>query len=249
MAFVKLHEGIVKSSIMCESIHVRLVWLLLLAIADRDGYVEGAPSALARMFNVTPEQLADAFNVLTSPDPESRSKTEDGRRLVAAGNHRWLVVNYMHYRQLQSEEDRREKTRERVQRFRERHAMSHDVTPCNACNDIAEAEAEAEADKNTCPPDDRFVEFWFLYPRKTAKKRAESAWHHLTATQRVVALAALPDHITYWKNTRRPTDKIPHAATWINGEYWQDQLPAVDADTGKVQSAWADKFDAKGNPL
>jgi hypothetical protein len=153
MAFVKLHEGIVKSSIMCESIHVRLVWLLLLAIADRDGYVEGAPSALARMFNVTPEQLADAFRVLTSPDPESRSEAEDGRRLIQEGNHRWRVVNYLYYRRLQSEEQRREKTRERTRRWREQSAGDAGdacVTHGDACDANAEAEAEAEA--YTSPP-------------------------------------------------------------------------------------------------
>lgn len=90
----------------------------------------------------------------------------------------------------------------------------------------APAPAPAPAPKSTCLPD-HFDEFWDEYPRKTSKKAAERAWRKLTETQRVDAAAALPSHVAYWKNTKRPIDKIPHPATWINGENWNDELPSL----------------------
>lgn len=68
-----------------------------------------------------------------------------------------------------------------------------------------------------------FNDFWAIYPKKVAKKDAEKAWNRLNAAQKITALEALPAH------TRRWTDPqfMPHAATWLNGERFDDVLPPM----------------------
>jgi hypothetical protein len=113
---------------------------------NRYGQVYGTDAALARRFNVTSEQLQTAFDILASPDPNSTTKDEDGRRIVRISANLWQIVNYTYYRGMKDPEEEREKTRLRVAKHR---AAKRD---CNGGNgsvtnssDNAEAEAEAEA--------------------------------------------------------------------------------------------------------
>lgn len=125
--FAKVFEQIFDSSI-AEDYHVRLVFEDLLTLADIDGVVDKTPEALARRTNVPLDIIKKAITVLESPDPRSRRKENEGRRIIRLDDHRdwgWLIVNYDYYRNLASEEQRRAKTRERVNKYREK-------TRCNA---------------------------------------------------------------------------------------------------------------------
>jgi DNA replication protein DnaC len=68
-----------------------------------------------------------------------------------------------------------------------------------------------------------FDDFWLLYPRRVAKKDARKAWDRLTPSNQLAALVA----IASWRSIylAREPDRIPHAATWLNGERWEDELP------------------------
>lgn len=69
-----------------------------------------------------------------------------------------------------------------------------------------------------------FAEFWFSYPRKVAKKEAEKAWLKMPAQAREKALEALPVHIAYWEQTQTEKTFIPHPATWLRGERYEDEI-------------------------
>ena len=75
--------------------------------------------------------------------------------------------------------------------------------------------------------------FWKLYPRKVAKLAASKAWAKLTPAECEKALAVLADHIASWSD--RDMDKVPHAATWINGKRFDDEL-----DAPKIQRVMSD---------
>ena len=64
--------------------------------------------------------------------------------------------------------------------------------------------------------------FWSMYPRRVAKLAAQKAWAKLTPAECEKALAVLADHIASWSD--RDMDKVPHAATWINGKRFEDEL-------------------------
>jgi hypothetical protein len=78
---------------------------------------------------------------------------------------------------------------------------------------------------------DLFDAFWSVYPRREAKARALKAWNALNPNPGLAAAlqAAVEQHKRrLW--AQAPADKIPHAATWLNGRRWEDELPAMPAN-------------------
>lgn len=69
--------------------------------------------------------------------------------------------------------------------------------------------------------------FWSAYPRRVAKKDARKAWDKLKAEQKDAAMKALPLHIESWSD--REPQFIPYPASWLNGERWEDEIPAKGA--------------------
>jgi hypothetical protein len=83
----------------------------LLILCDRVGMVDITPEAISRRTTIPLEIIRKGIAALEAPDPDSRRPDEDGRRIVRLAPHRswgWQIVNYEHYRQLRSAEDRRE---------------------------------------------------------------------------------------------------------------------------------------------
>jgi len=82
-----------------------------------------------------------------------------------------------------------------------------------------------------------FDEFWQLYPRKIAKANARKAWAKLTAEQQLMAAKAIDTHCQYWKAKETELEFIPHAATWLNGERYEDEL-VIEPKKEKVDKKW-----------
>jgi len=127
----------------------------LLVLADQDGNVDMTAEAIARRTTIPFEVIRTGIEALMLPDPESRTPTEKGRRIVPLSEGRswgWHVVNYAHYRRLKREEDRRDYHREYWRNKRARLTDSTDSTATQQAQPnqpIAEAYAEA---KNTEKP-------------------------------------------------------------------------------------------------
>lgn len=156
MAYTKLFSSIVTSTIWTEDDRTRIVWITMLALADKNGEVQGSVPGLARIAGVPVDDCRKALEKFLAPDPDSRTKDDEGRRIeVIDGG--WHLLNYRKYREMASREEAKEAEAKRKARYRAKLArnnaeMSHDV-PDKSQNvpetlHIAEAEAEAEA-KNT----------------------------------------------------------------------------------------------------
>lgn len=85
--------------------------------------------------------------------------------------------------------------------------------------------------KTNSRPDDRFLEFWKIYPRKDAKQAAERSWKRQQLDpqadrilQDVAARLADPGH---WKDPRF----IPHASTYLNQTRWKDEWQPTKANS------------------
>lgn len=129
--FAKIFEQIFDSSI-AEDWQTRVVFEDMLILADKNGVVDKTCEAIARRTNVPIEIVKKGIKKLEAPDPQSRNPKHEGRRIARLDEHRewgWLIVNYEEYRKIASEEQRREKTLERVRKYRDKHK---DVTQCNA---------------------------------------------------------------------------------------------------------------------
>lgn len=173
MAYTKLFSSIVTSTIWVESDRTRLVWITMLAIADKNGEIQASVPGLARIAGVPISDCEEALKKFLGPDPYSRTPDDQGRRIeeIPGG---WALLNYAKYRNMASKEDQKQKATERQRRKRDRESRNEDlsrpVTDCHAlegsCHaemspghasvtqdrDIAEAEAEAEAKKYNPPP-------------------------------------------------------------------------------------------------
>jgi hypothetical protein len=157
--YAKLFSRITQSSLMEQDIKTRYVFMMLLAIADSAGDVIGTDIAIARTLNIPREDFEQAIAALMSPDPESNSPEEDGRRVVSSDAGRgYRIVNYTKYREIKTTEEKREYMREYMRR-RRNSLKSSDVADVKSCkdelDDVTQGEGyvEEEGEESTVPPD------------------------------------------------------------------------------------------------
>jgi hypothetical protein len=144
--YAKLFSRITQSSLMEQDIKTRYVFMMLLAIADSAGDVIGTDIAIARTLNIPREEFEQAIAALMSPDPESNSPEEDGRRVVSSDAGRgYRIVNYTKYREIKTTEEKREYMREYMRRRRNAF-KGGDVTDVKLCktqlSDVTQGEGE-----------------------------------------------------------------------------------------------------------
>jgi hypothetical protein len=160
--YAKLSSTITRSSIWREPPATRVVWIALLALANKDGFVKGVEAWLASEANVERSECREALETFMSPDPESQDQDYGGRRLekVEGG---WLVLNYKKYRDMRTTEqvlaaERQQRKRKRdkglddsgdvgVEEVTACHVTSRDVTTIVSASASAPAVVSASAPK------------------------------------------------------------------------------------------------------
>jgi len=122
------------------------VWGYVIA-STVDGQVELNPAHVAALVGMTPEAVDRAIAYLCAPDPRSRSKVEDGRRLVREGEFAYLVPTWSAYRAVRNEEDRRAYNRQKQAEHRAKvKASVNDSQSRLPMSAQAETETEAESE-------------------------------------------------------------------------------------------------------
>lgn len=75
--------------------------------------------------------------------------------------------------------------------------------------------------------DDAFERFWAIYPRHTNKKKAYNSFIKKctdeTALQKILSAIVDQKETEQWQNEKF----IPHAATWLNNERWEDEIKST----------------------
>jgi hypothetical protein len=110
------------------------VWLCLLALADKHGNIDMTVPYIAAVTGIPAETLTGCIGRFMNPDPNSRTKDEDGRRLVLLDATRewgWKVVNHAKYREKarkQSHDQKRIESGQNIERMRERGNTRADPT-------------------------------------------------------------------------------------------------------------------------
>lgn len=115
--YTKLFGSIIASTIWRESKEIKVVWITLLAMANKNGIVEASVPGLADMARCTVEETRHAIEILEAPDIDSRTKENEGRRIrpVDGG---WFILNHAKYRAKMGLDERREYNRLKQQEFR-----------------------------------------------------------------------------------------------------------------------------------
>lgn len=106
----------------------------MLAMADRDGRIWASVPGLAARAGVGIEDCEKALNKFKGPDPYSRTKDHDGRRIrdVDGG---WELLNHAKYRNMLSAEERREYQRVKQAEYRKRRKVIKYESGCEGAQE------------------------------------------------------------------------------------------------------------------
>ena len=117
MAYTPLDSDLLTSTLLKEGPVVLSAFVLILASRDRFGETSIQPATVASLLRISDEEAEEAFRVLSEPDPKSRNRDEDGRRIVPIGDGRWMIVSNEKYQYRASKAaatERQRKHREKV---------------------------------------------------------------------------------------------------------------------------------------
>ncbi len=110
VTFTKLFSSITDSTIWDESPEVCKVWVTMLAMADRDGHIGASVPGLANRARVSVDVVLKALEKFMAPDPYSRTKDHEGRR-IEESERGWRLLNHARFREKLTEEKDRERKR------------------------------------------------------------------------------------------------------------------------------------------
>jgi len=184
--FVKLYGTILTSSIWLEDHTTFRVWIGMLALADANGYVGASVGGLAHACRVTRDECAAALDKFMSPDEESRTPDDEGRR-VEKVDRGWRILNAQKYRDMRSPKQVADAERIREKRERGEYdsrgpvEQATDATSATRSNVALEVEVEVEEETTTTPPPLRAREPEKSEPGATAHPEQPTALEQLLA--------------------------------------------------------------------
>jgi hypothetical protein len=135
MAYTKLFASIIHSTIWQAPPTVKILWVTMLAMVDKNGTVQASIPGLAKASDISIEECISGLEFLKAPDPFSRTKDNEGRRIMEVDGG-WFLLNHAKYRAIRSEEDAAEANRLRVQKFREKHKAGPVMPPVMDVMDV-----------------------------------------------------------------------------------------------------------------
>ncbi len=217
-----------------------------IVLADNEGVVDMTPEAISRETTIPLKIITIGIEALEKPDPDSRTPDEEGRRIVKLADNRtwgWRITNYVHYRQLKREEDRKEYHRQ----YWHKRKLNK-TQQLNTAQPIAEAYAEAEANTDELKMEKsravrstahRLGEDFILTPERFFVAEAENIDPDRE-------FARFKDH---WRSASGATSrKLDWDAAWRN---WcrkaADFAPVGKKVTPKVKLRTADEVEAEWN--
>lgn len=125
--FAKVFVQIFDSSI-ADDYQLRHFFTDLIVLADRDGIVNMTASAISARTRVPLDMVRGFLSRLQEPDPESNTPDAEGRRIELiepeSRSWGWHIINYQKYRETASDEQRREKTKARVAKFKQKRQQN-----------------------------------------------------------------------------------------------------------------------------
>lgn len=210
MKYTMLCASITESSLWDEAKETRILFVAMLARSDWNGVLHAALPGLARLANLTRTETEGALEILESPDPDSRDKAFDGRRVkkIEGG---WQILNKEKYR-AKFTGNRQQYMREYMKDYRKRDPQQKQepkktpTTPPTAKKSATPEEIEA---------------IFNAYPRQVARGAAVKA---IAKALKVVSFDELLAKVSEFANSPagQKGTYTPHPATWFNAQRWKD---------------------------
>jgi hypothetical protein len=107
------------STIWQEAKETKILWIAMLAMCERDGVVMASIPGLAKAAGITITECEAGLQCLLSPDPYSRTRDHEGRRIEPIDGG-WRLLNHGKYKEQLSYEERKEYNRKKQAERREK---------------------------------------------------------------------------------------------------------------------------------
>ncbi len=137
----KIFEQIYESSV-CEDWKALVVFQQMIVLSDSDGTIDITPEAISRRTNIPIDIILYGIQILELPDPKSRTKDFDGKRIIRLDEHRdwgWFVVNKDKYCKMSDVGKLKELNKLRQQKYRDKHKQFKNGDLCTYCDSLAES--------------------------------------------------------------------------------------------------------------
>lgn len=151
-SYTKLFASITESTVWREPAGTRLVWITMLAKCNRRGEIYASVPGLADLAKVSIKECVAALATLLAPDPWSRTKDHDGRR-IAEVDGGWRLLNHAKFDRLRSEIESEERERERKREWdRENRPSGHARSKGVEQSDDSPTKSDKGPTKSVPPP-------------------------------------------------------------------------------------------------
>lgn len=212
----------------------------MIILADQDGVVDMTPDALSRETTIPLEIITKGLEALSQPDPESRTPDEEGRRIVLLSDSRswgWRIVNYDHYRKLQTDEERRAYHRRYYREKRSKSATKGNLNSSQTDSTDSrqvEVEVKAKVKKNIgakrAPKDFAITMEMYAWAESECQMLADEVQQETEIFKDHEFAKPRKDWQAVWRNWMR------RAAKWRNDEKAKrgDSFDAIHARTRKA---------------
>lgn len=133
----------------------------LIVLADADGIVDMTAGALSRRTGIPLEIIEEGLNLLITDDPNSRTDTEDGKRLLPINPERnwgWQIVNHKQYRDLRTADDRREYMRNYMREKRSEDKLTK-TNNSSQLTELANTDTDKDIDTLKSSTKNKFSDF------------------------------------------------------------------------------------------
>jgi hypothetical protein len=255
MQFTKLFSSILDSTIWQEPAETRLVWITMLAMSDRQGDIHASIPGLAKRSGVSILECEKALDCLLSPDPYSRTKDNDGKRISEIDGG-WTLLNHGKYRALLSAEERKEYNRKKQAEYRakkkgnvSKNVNDMSITVNHSEHNAHSTEADyrvqradpkiSKAEASSCPlPDEKEKEtllaLWENSPKwsrqRSSKKMVVNEWNKIKRSERptedeLIKAIKAWSNCSEWKRDGGQYAQGLHL--WVKAQRW-DSLPDED---------------------
>lgn len=235
--YTKLFSTILGSTIWEEDNATRILWITMLASADKEGRVEASVPGLATFARLSVEDTRKSLEKLKAPDKDSRTQDNEGRRIIEIDGG-WLIYNYVKYRRMLSADERRE-YKAAWMRNKRNTALHVDSESTSGQNGhIAEADAEAEskevqkAKAGECQDTvrsmsghksqkDMIEALYQAYPKKVDRGHALNM---IAKALKLAPFEQLIESVEAYAECVAGSDMkyVPNPGTWFNGRRWED---------------------------
>ncbi len=111
------------------------------------------PGIIAFLIGMSEKEVAEKIATMCQPDPKSRTKDEDGRKLVQISEYTYRVVNGDTYRKIRNEQDRREYQRVKQAEYRKKKKPKPTLPPPGEARALDALERGDEASYNQAVED------------------------------------------------------------------------------------------------